>query len=320
MRIFWALVVCVVLIVPVAQAVTDDEVLMLSYLKYQLVKEVSGQTAGIGESLDAETRAEIKTAADQWAKPRLRSVRDGLSERFGEQARGVFQAFIANLTKMEKQEDLSYLQLLCEACVLPAPWPGDYAELRRTLTDDKLADILTEGSAFLGEVQTWADLKNRGALRLPPLTYWLGRADDIQVELPPANLLREAEVPFPEYLEDEEEGDGFLDNFGSMRDEKRERQVEEAKAAMEQVAAERQAFEEEYAARQLAAAEKEAEGMKRHAQELAAVEAEALKQREHSWGARLKRIVGATVSAAGGALIGEVGSRAGQEAADALFE
>ena len=33
----------------------------------------------------------------------------------------------------------------------------------------------------------------------------------------------------------------------------------------------------------------------------------------------LKRILGTTVSAAGGAFLGNVGSRAGQEAADALF-
>jgi len=123
-----------------------------------------------------------------------------------------------------------------------------------------------------------------------------------------------------EFVEEEEDDESFLDSFTGLRNEKRDRMLEEAKAGMEQVAAERKAAEDDYAQRKLAAAQKEAEAMKRHAQDLAAAEEQALKQRERSWGSRLKRIVGATVSAAGGAFLGGVGERAGQEAADALFD
>ncbi len=323
MKILCALVVGAALVAPTAQAVTDDEFLMVSYLKYQLVKQIPKQVAGIGEGLDADAQAEISSAATAWSKPRWASVKEGLSERFGENARGTFEAFVANLTKMEQQKNESYLQFMCKACEIPAPWPRDYTELRRVMTNDRLSETLKDGGAFLGEVQTWSELKKKDVAQLPPLTYWLARTEDIQLDVPPKqpeNLLREAEAALPLYVEEDEEDTGFLDDFGAMRDEKRAQQVEEAKAAMAQVAEERRAAEEDYAARKLAVAQKEAEGMKLHAQELASVEAQALKQRERTWGARLKRIVGATVSAAGGALIGEVGSRAGQEAADALFD
>ena len=60
--------------------------------------------------------------------------------------------------------------------------------------------------------------------------------------------------------------------------------------------------------------------MKRHADKLAATEKDALEQRKNSWGNRLKSIVGATVSAATGAFTGGIGTRAGQEAANAIFK
>jgi FtsZ-binding cell division protein ZapB len=104
-----------------------------------------------------------------------------------------------------------------------------------------------------------------------------------------------------------------------MRKKRSERRLEEAQAGMEQVASERQAAEEEYAAKKTAAAQAEAEAMKRHADKLAATEKDALEQRKNSWVNRLKSIVGATVSAATGAFTGGIGTRAGQEAANAIF-
>lgn len=110
-----------------------------------------------------------------------------------------------------------------------------------------------------------------------------------------------------------------LDTYGSMRDKKRDKMLKEAQAGMQQIASERKAAEEEYAARKMAAAQKEAEATKRHAESLAAVEQQALEQRQRSWGNRLKRIVGATISATGSAFLGDIGARAGTEAANALF-
>ena len=44
-----------------------------------------------------------------------------------------------------------------------------------------------------------------------------------------------------------------------------------------------------------------------------------LEQQQNSWGNKLKTVVGTTISAAGGAFLGGIGTQAGQKAADALF-
>ncbi len=88
---------------------------------------------------------------------------------------------------------------------------------------------------------------------------------------------------------------------------------------MQQMAAEREAFEQEAAARALAQAQADAEAMKAQAQRIAGAEEEAMKQRENSWGNRLKRIAGGTVSATIGAFTGGVGAEAGRRAAAEIF-
>lgn len=110
-----------------------------------------------------------------------------------------------------------------------------------------------------------------------------------------------------------------LDAYSRMRKTKRERALAEAHAGMQQVAAEREAAEKEYAAEQAARARAEAEAMKAHAQKLAAVEKEAMEQRQNSWGSRIKRIIGGTLSAATGAFSGGIGAAAGQRAVQEIF-
>lgn len=327
-RFFLSSLVVLFMSASVVRALNDDQLLMNSYLEYSVVKHIPVEAETIAEPLDADAQAEINEIVDGWSKTYWSDVKEGLSERFGEQARGTFEAFVANLTKMEQAQNSSYLQYLCRAYEY-GDCPDTYQELRSRIADEQLSDLLGACGSLLGEIQTWADLRSRGVDDLPPLAFWLTRSAkmkgvpslDIAVaSAEPVDPLRAVEEPLPEYSEDEEDEGSFLDDFSAMEDKKRQQSIDEAKAAMEQVAAERRAVEEDIAAKKLAAAQKEAEAMKAHAKELAAVEAQALKQRERTFGARVKRIIGATMTAAGGAFIGEVGARAGQEAADALFE
>jgi hypothetical protein len=61
------------------------------------------------------------------------------------------------------------------------------------------------------------------------------------------------------------------------------------------------------------------DNMKNQADKLATAEKDALDQRQNSWGACLKTIVGSLVSSATGAFTGGIGARAGEEAVNAVF-
>ncbi|MFH0880126.1 MAG: hypothetical protein V2A34_10475 [Lentisphaerota bacterium] len=118
------------------------------------------------------------------------------------------------------------------------------------------------------------------------------------------------------------EGDAHnpLNDFSQLRDERRQKILEEAQAGMQQVAAERESAEQEYAATKTAAAQAEADAMKRQAEKLAATDAEALDQRKNSWGAKIKSIIGATVQTTASGFTGAIGSRAADEAVHAIFD
>lgn len=120
------------------------------------------------------------------------------------------------------------------------------------------------------------------------------------------NPLRDAEAPPAAYRPPSVEGPaGGLDSFGAARTARREKALEVAKVGMSQVAEERRAAEEEEASRKTAAAQ---------------AEAEALEQRKNSFAGRVKQVLTATISAAGGAFFGGIGSRAGEAAAEAVFK
>jgi hypothetical protein len=82
---------------------------------------------------------------------------------------------------------------------------------------------------------------------------------------------------------------------------------------------ERRAAEDEAAARKLAAAQAEADAVRKQAEKLAAAESEAIEQRRNSWSGRLKSVLTTAIGATSGAFLGNVGSRAGEAAAEALF-
>ena len=312
-------------------AMTDTEVLLTSYMGFMVAQQVPAAAASLNGHLDPRDSAQLDVLASAWLDDRIQDVREVLATRFGAEARATFEVFVARFTQAENEKDGEYLASLSRALGLEEPWPATYADLRTIMVDAHLAGTITESAMLLGELQTWVKLKGQGE-QVPELALWLARSDKTKGMLPKAmrvqrpspppselDALEAAEAPLPEFHEDMVEEGSPMDAFSEMREARREKVVDEAQAGMQQVAAERQAAEDEYAAKKLADAQKEAEAMKRHAEELAAVEAEALDQRKHSWNNRLKKIVATATGSFGGAFLGSIGAKAGEEAVDAVW-
>lgn len=304
----------------------DLAVLGRCYMKFLLSQQVAAQAGVIAQDALEGDVPQIKRAASDWSAAKSRDLRKELTAQFGDGARVRFEQFVGDYTTAEKAGDTNLLAQMSKSFEL-SPAPPDYASLRRSAIDNFLQQDMAGGSKWLGEIQTWIDVRKK-AKDTPDLAIWLTRDQPTVVtkrakKKPAAkkpNSLESAEADMGEFTAQEEDVASPLDSFDDMRKKRSERKLEEAQAGMEQVASERQAAEEEYAAKKTAAAQAEADAMKRHADKLAATEKDALEQRKNSWVNRLKSIVGATVSAATGAFTGGIGTRAGQEAANAIFE
>ena len=310
----------------VDEASLDASVLGQCYLKFMLFQQVAAQADTVAAAAPQADQDQIKKAAADWSAAKTRSVRTMLTARFPDDARAKFEQFVADYTTAEKAGDPQFLARISEAFGF-SPAPADYASLRKSAIDSFLQPDMAEGSKWLGEIQTWVDVRGKTP-GTPDLAVWLTRDQPAAAPAKKAkkkpvkkpDSLEAAEAGLGEFTAGEEEVSNPLDSFDEMRKNRSERKLEEAQAGMEQVASEREAAEQEYAAKKTAAAQAEAEAMKRHADKLAATEKDALEQRKNSWVNRLKSIVGATVSAATGAFTGGIGTRAGQEAANAIFE
>lgn len=307
-------------------SVPSPQPLLDAYLKLSVVQQIPVQAETLVKDLAPGDLQQVQALVGSWSEEQIGAIRGEVSSLYGDESRNAFQGFVGEFTTAEQQHNAAYLQALCTQLALPQPWPTDYLGLRRTYIETRLVSTIAGGSDLLGEVQTWADLRRRAVPGAPDLATWITRSEPTPAGSPAApaprptgNPLRDAEAGFDAQMVIEEDDFNPLDSFNEMRNQKRAKMLEEAQAGMQQVAAERKAAEEEYAAKKMAAAQKESEAMKRHAEQLASVEQQALEQRQRSWGNRLKRIVGATISATGSAFLGDIGARAGTEAANALF-
>lgn len=327
----------------------DTELLVRSYFLFRMASQVTGQAVELGKPAGGEAAAQVAAAAEEWGRARNDEIRAALEQRFGGNARATFGGFVSDYTAAETASDAKYLAGLARAAGW-APPPGDYAALREQMVQGPIAGDIASAGRFLGEIQTWLDVRSKAA-DAPPLRLWLDRGQsatsaapappappgpqavapagqddgEARVVVPkgtfrPVNPLRDAEAPAGEYRAPEGEAAGTLDAFGAARGERRKKALDEAQAGMQQVAEERRAAEEEYAAKKTAAAQAEAEAVKKHAERLAAAEAEALEQRKNSWVGRLKQIASSAIGATSGAFLGGIGSRAGEAAAESVFK
>ena len=309
---------------------SDTALLMRNYMRFLLGQQVEQQIEILADEALPGDRAQVEAAGNAWRAEQMSAIRGELEGAFGSNSRQVFEDFVAELTTAEKNLDAEVLEQVSSALALD-PAPADYASLRKTALENVMQEDLKSVSSWLGEVQMWMDLR-RGNPDVPPLEAWLTRslsaADaarsplpsfEVRKPVPEKRLLDEAEAGQESFSGDEEEEASPLDSFTTMRQERRDRALQEAEAGMQQVAEERRAAEEEFAAKKLAQAQADAEAMRHQAEQLASAEQEALEQRKNSWGNRLKSIVSATIGAATGAFTGGIGTRAGQEAANAIF-
>ena len=309
-----------------AQPVTDVGVLLNSYTRFVLTREVQAQAAQFAQVLPEADAQQIADQAAAWMAAETDDMRAALDQRFGNSARARFSDFVAEYTAAESQNDLHYLGRLAADAQL-GQTPMAYPAMRRLVMDQWLQPTFQSGSRLLGEIQTWAEIRSLSP-QTPNLEAWLNRATPTPSAPAPAqtaptrsvNPLAAAEAPAPEWVTPAATASANpMDAFTQSRQDKRDRAQMDAQAGMQQMAMERQAVEQEYAAKKSAEAQADAEAMRAQAMKLAAVEQEAIDQRANSWMGRLKNIVSATVGAATGAFTGGIGAEAGRQAADALF-
>lgn len=287
-------------------------------LHYTLANEVREAARKLAEGASDADGAAIREVAEDWFASQTERMRAVLEGALGAAARECFQAFADTFTAAESAGDAAYLRRLVTDLGAQPPL-ADYPALRRWAMEQWLSEPLASGARLLSEMQTWAEVRARDP-NAPALDAWLERgARPPAAPRRPVNSLAAAEARSPAWDDSTPAPSGALEAFAQRRRERRALALEQAQAGMQQMAAERQAFEQEAAARKLAQAQADAEAMKAQAQKLAAVEEEAMKQRENSWGNRIKRIVGGTVSAAVGAFTGGIGAEAGRRAASEIF-
>lgn len=293
-----------------------------AYLSFLVLDQTVKQAEGLLDGLVADAQAEARQEIKAWSSGQKTRLRAAIGTTPGD--RSAFEAFVSSLTQAEAASDAAYLTELARALALPEP--ADYAALRQQVIQRDLGPALQDASRLLEVLQTWSE-QQRAGVTTGPLRAWLERAAKPPPPAPPVpqraarSALAAAEAPLGDYQGPDEGEDGSpLDAFGSLRAEQRAREVEEARAGMQQVAEERKAAEEEYAQKKAAEAQADAEAVKRQADRLAAVDQQAQEQRQKSWGNRLKSIVASTIGAATGAFTGGIGTRAGQEAAAAVFD
>ena len=304
----------------------DAKPLMESYTLFLVIQQVQSQGAALCGQYAGETRAEAAEAVSGWVSGKREAIKTKLENAMGESSRAKFEAFITDITEAEKAGDPALLKTLVSSLGWFPKMPDSYETLRMHVAEVVLAADLKSGADLLAEIQTWADMRAKGQAMMP-LKIWLDRSaraaetDEPALSSKPVNPLKAAEAA-PASMEGwsgEEGRGGPLGAFAQSREERRQKVLEQSQAGMAQVAAEREAEEQESAAKKLAAAQAEADNMRRQAEKLAATEAEALEQRKNGWGAKIKAVVGATVTATVGGFTGAIGARAADEAVNAIF-
>jgi hypothetical protein len=299
--------------------------LLSAYYSYGVLNEARTGAQSLAKSRGGAIAAQVDDVTATWIDVRMQSLRQGLSRRFGAEAKDTFASFVGKYTEAEAQCNAEYLWTLNGQLQI-APPPTSYADLRTHASDRWLTREIKDVADFMGNVQTWIDLADSGR-DVPTLQQWLDR-DALPLaspaalpSAPKANPLAAAEAPLPVYKANPKKAPStMLDDYGGLRADRRRRALDEAQAGMKQVADERRTAEEEYAARKAAEAQREAEAIKAHAQKLAEVEKEAIDQSQHTWGARLKKIAVAVLSGGVSAVSSGVGSTAGAAAAEAIFD
>lgn len=316
------LILCISVCSALAVTKGGTYTLLKGFYEYGLNEEVEVGCRELMEGASAADVEQIKKVLDSWQRGNMKSIKDSLVGTFGDDAKSEFEAFVAAYSKAESIADMKFFHSIIDDIGLQSK-AADYNELRSCAAKEIMASSLDSASVFLTDIQTWQELGVMGMDR-PPLTAWLLRdrigSTDTEPKQQKKRSLRGSEASAGTFKGAGKDDDvNPLDTLSKMRDEKRAKSLKDAEAGMAMIAAERQAAEQEYAAGKLAKAKAEADAQVAQANKFAAAEAEAIEQRKYTWGNRLKNIVGATVTAAGGAFMGHVGAEVGRQAINAVF-
>lgn len=295
------LAICAAVLVLGADAADRNRGLMSALLRFEL----AGQVVVNARKLSAESA--VAAAADAYRGRVMARIKADLTDLCGDAgaAQREFGAFV-DAVKVS---------------------PKDYAGLRAELAKGELAPDVAAAGRFLGDVEAWLKLKAKG--ETVPLDVWLARDEKPAAGNPPvakpkvakrrANPLRDSEADAGTFIEAKDDGNSALRSFGAARKARRAKALKDAEVGMQQVAAARKLADEEANAKKLAAAQAESAAQQAQAVRLADAEKEAVLQDQNSWKARLKGVLTTAIGAAAGAFTGPVGARAGEAAAQAVF-
>ncbi|MBP7829675.1 MAG: hypothetical protein KA248_07130 [Kiritimatiellae bacterium] len=278
-------------------------VLMANYLRYLLLDQVETQGADIIANAPAATRGGLQNALAGWTGGLQEQIRRDLEARLGDSAREQFEGFIDAFSRAEQAGDMAYLQSLGADTGWPGPPSSDFEAFRMWGLGQWLSDEVDSGVSLLANLERSAAPPPAAA---PPQRR--------------SNPLRDAEAEAAP-LEYEAPPEGApLQRFGDLREERRQKALDQAQAGMQQVAAEREAWEQEYASDVAAKAQAEAEAMKKQAERLAATDQEALEQEKNSLKTKLIGVLAGGVEAGVGGFTGAIGTRLADEAVNEIFK
>lgn len=302
-----------------------QKVLLISYYRYLMVGDLDGYCNDLSATATDEQKKEIGASLSRKKESVFLRLKKELTSAIGETAQADFSSFVSTYTAAAKDGNAQYRNEIASVMAV-SPAPGNYMDLRNEVMGRAMAKDVEEMSKFLSDIEMWINLKKKVKTAMP-LEIWLHREDVVeqaivQESVPgdsKAGSLRDTETSLPEFKADDAEEANPIDAFNDMRAAKRQRAMDEAKSGMQQIAQERETAEREDASRKLEAANADAAALTAQANKIAAVEKDAIEQSKNTWGSRIKNILGATVSAAGGAFFGGIGARAGEEAVNAVF-
>ncbi|HAL92362.1 MAG TPA: hypothetical protein DCM68_04985 [Verrucomicrobia bacterium] len=281
--------------------------LAANYLRYLLLNHVGAQGADLIAQAPAGLQSDLRTRLDGWRGSFQETIRVDLEQGLGAEARPRFEAFIAAFTQAEQAKDLTYLEQLGSDVGWPGPAAAGFEAFRRWGIQQWVAVEMQAGVDFLGEMAAQVDAAARQSAAPPPPPR-------------PVNPLRDAESAAPPLESGEVSNGAPLQSFSGRREQRREKALEQAQAGMDQVAAEREAWEQEYASEVEAKAQAEAEAMKSQAERLAATDEEALEQRKNSLKSKVVSVLAGVASSTVSGFTGAVGGRAADEAVHAIFD
>ena len=167
-------ILCLSLTVAFAARVADDEVLLRSYFRFQIIQQVPKQAETLISGLSPDDAKEVKDAFTAWTSSQTVGIRDALQSRFGENAKARVEQFVSEFTVAESKSDKAFLNTLSKIIGLSEPYPLDYSLLRRILMNSWLKEDLQAASKLMSDIQTWLDMKGR-VKDLPRLQIWLAR-------------------------------------------------------------------------------------------------------------------------------------------------